>query len=240
MQGTRGFMGWWRDFLAEISTTPSAQCALSVVAREARDLDFGFYAYAVKQATPFTQPKFEIRGNYPAVWLDRYHAKSYGASDPTIALGVSASNFVVWSKDVKEKHPMLFSEAEEWGLKFGATLTAVGAGNTLRILSFARRDEDIHDSQIAELELRMNCVLDALTRRLNVLESSGGRTPISLSFREAEILKWTADGKSTDEVAAILSISINTVNFHIKNIQKKFGARNKLSAAAQAAALRLI
>lgn len=240
MQRTKSFMGWWGDFLAEISTTPSAQCALSVVAREARDLDFGFYAYAVRQGTPFTQPKIEIRGNFPALWLDRYHAKSYGTSDPTIALGVSAPKFIVWSKDVKEKHPMLFSEAEEWGLKFGATLTAVGAGNALRILSFARRDGDIHDAQIAELELRMSCVLDALTRRLDALDISEGRVPISLSSRETEILKWTADGKSTDEVAAILSISINTVNFHIKNIQKKFGARNKLSAAAQAAALRLI
>ena len=240
MQGTKGFVSWWRDFLAEISTTPNAQCALNMVEGEARELDFDFYSYAVKQGTPFTQPKMEIRGNYPAAWLDRYQSKNYGATDPTIAIGVSASTFVVWSQDVKEKHPMLFREAEEWGLKFGATLTIIGLGNTTRMLSFARKDEDIHDAHIAELELRMNCVLAALTRRLNTLESSGERAPISLSFRETEILKWTADGKSTDEVAIILSISINTVNFHIKNIQKKFGACNKLSAAAQAAAWRLI
>lgn len=240
MQETYSFMKWWRDLLAEISTTSSTQCVLSVVAREARDLDFDFYTFAVKQGTPFTQPKTEVRGNFPAAWLDRYHAKNYSADDPTIALGSSASKFVVWSRDVKEKNPTLFSEAAEWGLKFGVTLTAVGAGNALRILSFARREEDIQDAQIAELELRMSCVLDALTRRLNALESAGGRAPISLSSRETEILKWTADGKSTDEVAAILEISINTVNFHIKNIQKKFSARNKLSAAAQAAALRLI
>ncbi len=38
----------------------------------------------------------------------------------------------------------------------------------------------------------------------------------------------------------ILSISESTVNFHHKNIQKKFDAPNKTLAAAYAAALGLI
>lgn len=63
---------------------------------------------------------------------------------------------------------------------------------------------------------------------------------ITLSHREREILQWTADGKSSGEIALILEISINTVNFHLKAIQKKFKASNKTLAAAHAAALGLI
>ncbi|EOX9901251.1 LuxR C-terminal-related transcriptional regulator, partial [Pseudomonas aeruginosa] len=58
--------------------------------------------------------------------------------------------------------------------------------------------------------------------------------PVCLSHREREILQWTADGKSSGEIAIILSISESTVNFHHKNIQKKFDAPNKTLAAAYA------
>ncbi len=44
---------------------------------------------------------------------------------------------------------------------------------------------------------------------------------MNFSKREKEILKWTAEGKTSAEIAMILSISENTVNFHQKNMQKK-------------------
>ena len=43
---------------------------------------------------------------------------------------------------------------------------------------------------------------------------------MNFSKREKEILKWTAEGKTSAEIAIILSISENTVNFHQKNMQK--------------------
>ena len=60
------------------------------------------------------------------------------------------------------------------------------------------------------------------------------------SKREKEILKWTAEGKTSAEIAMILSISENTVNFHQKNMQKKFNAPNKTQIACYAAATGLI
>ncbi len=50
---------------------------------------------------------------------------------------------------------------------------------------------------------------------------------MNFSKREKEILKWTAEGKTSAEIAMILSISENTVNFHQKNMQKKINAPNK-------------
>jgi LuxR family transcriptional regulator len=59
---------------------------------------------------------------------------------------------------------------------------------------------------------------------------------MKFSKREREILKWTAEGKTSAEIAIILSISENTVNFHQKNMQKKFNAPNKTQIACYAAA----
>jgi LuxR family transcriptional regulator len=46
--------------------------------------------------------------------------------------------------------------------------------------------------------------------------------------------------KTSAEIAIILSISENTVNFHQKNMQKKFNAPNKTQIACYAAATGLI
>ncbi len=55
-----------------------------------------------------------------------------------------------------------------------------------------------------------------------------------LTDREVEVLIWTAHGKTSKETSQILEISINTVNFHIKNIMMKLGAVNRASAVAMA------
>ncbi len=62
---------------------------------------------------------------------------------------------------------------------------------------------------------------------------------MNFSKREKEILKWTAEGKTSAEIAMILSISENTVNFHQKTC-RKINAPNKTQVACYAAATGLI
>lgn len=61
-----------------------------------------------------------------------------------------------------------------------------------------------------------------------------------LSDRERACLSWTALGKSSWEIGRILSISENTVIFHIKNAMKKLGTNNRTLAAVKAMQLGLI
>lgn len=63
---------------------------------------------------------------------------------------------------------------------------------------------------------------------------------VELTRRQVEILRWTADGKTVPEIAAILGISERTVKFHITNIQDKLRATNKLQAVVKAIALGLL
>ena len=55
-----------------------------------------------------------------------------------------------------------------------------------------------------------------------------------LTSREVEVLRWTAFGKTSKETSEILNISINTVNFHIKNTMSKLGTVNRASTVASA------
>jgi DNA-binding CsgD family transcriptional regulator len=55
-----------------------------------------------------------------------------------------------------------------------------------------------------------------------------------LTEREAEVLVWTARGKSNREMSEILSISPRTVNKHLERIFTKLGVENRAAATSVA------
>jgi LuxR family transcriptional regulator len=63
---------------------------------------------------------------------------------------------------------------------------------------------------------------------------------LKLSDRETEVLRWTADGKSAQEIADILNVTKHTVEFHIKNAVNKLQAVNMTSAVVKALVLGLL
>lgn len=63
---------------------------------------------------------------------------------------------------------------------------------------------------------------------------------VDLSERERTVLRWTALGKSSRDIGQILSISENTVNFHVKNAMRKLEASSRTRAVIRAVQLGLI
>jgi DNA-binding NarL/FixJ family response regulator len=55
-----------------------------------------------------------------------------------------------------------------------------------------------------------------------------------LTRREQDVLALVAAGQTNREIGAALSISENTVNFHVRNILARLGVRNRAEAAAYA------
>lgn len=56
-----------------------------------------------------------------------------------------------------------------------------------------------------------------------------------LSARRAEVLLWMAQGKTSEEIAMILGLSVSTVRKHTERIFEKLGVENRAAAAVQAA-----
>lgn len=67
-----------------------------------------------------------------------------------------------------------------------------------------------------------------LLKHMTSIEQTGDH--ILLSDRELEILKLVASGKSNQSIADQLSISENTVKYHLKNILQKLGVSNRTEA----------
>ena len=51
-----------------------------------------------------------------------------------------------------------------------------------------------------------------------------------LSKRQIEVLKLVAEGRTTQEIAADLGVSIHTVRNHVRQIRYRLRARDKLQA----------
>jgi DNA-binding CsgD family transcriptional regulator len=58
---------------------------------------------------------------------------------------------------------------------------------------------------------------------------------LGLTASEADVLYWAAHGKSNQEVALILSKTLNTIKKHVANLIVKMGVDTRLMAALQAA-----
>jgi LuxR family transcriptional regulator len=108
------------------------------------------------------------------------------------------------------------------------------------MLSLARSHDDLSEVEVADNSLKMCWLAHMAHLSLSrlMVASLADEAP-SLTDREVEVLKWTADGKTSGEIADILAVSDNTVNFHIKNAVAKLGTSNKTAAAVRAAMLGL-
>ena len=72
------------------------------------------------------------------------------------------------------------------------------------------------------------CVTEAL---LSHMQTSQGKAQAQLSAREEEVLDLIATGKTNNDIANNLFISVRTVKFHVSSILSKLGVKNRTQAA---------
>ncbi|MEV4581974.1 response regulator transcription factor [Nonomuraea jabiensis] len=80
-----------------------------------------------------------------------------------------------------------------------------------------------------------------LLRHLTATAAPAGRTPAQpLSDRELEVVRAVARGRTNQEIAAELFISLSTVKGHVSGIMTKLGLRNRVEIVAWAWERRLV
>lgn len=73
-----------------------------------------------------------------------------------------------------------------------------------------------------------------LARSVEGMETTLLQQAFGLTPREADVLLWTARGKSNKDMSEILNISARTVNKHLEQVFIKIGVENRASATAAA------
>ncbi|MER8473978.1 LuxR family transcriptional regulator [Mesorhizobium sp. M1328] len=179
----------------------------------------------------------EVMLNYPDEWQERYFEMSYDRIDPIIKTSRKRAGAFRWSEvyndaSTTEDERRVFDEAATFGLRSGISVSLHGPDSNFAIMSFAQpRDREFQNRVVTYLELAAFHFHLRVAKFANV---NGCEEAPDLSPREKECILWTARGKSSWEIGQILGISVNTVNFHIKNVMRKMDTASRTVAAIKA------
>lgn len=233
---------WQGDLLGITDTGHSVEMVFEKIESAAHALGFEYCAYGLRLPTSISNPQTVMLSNYPLTWQERYASQGYLMIDPTVAHGRLSQTPMVWTQNLFAATPGLWDDSQSFGLRFGwaqSSLDAMGVGG---MLSLARSREALSPNELATQEVKMRWLVNIAHLALSRLYVSElvKETQLDLTSREIEVLKWTADGKSSNEIAELLSISENTVNFHIKNSITKLRTANRTAAVVRAAMLGLL
>ncbi|MER8649237.1 LuxR family transcriptional regulator [Mesorhizobium sp. M1121] len=181
--------------------------------------------------------------NYPDRWQARYSEMGYQRIDPIIKTSRKRAGAFRWSEvyndaSTTEDERQVFEEAATFGLRSGISIPLHGPNGSFAIMSFAHPwDREFQNRTIAYLQL---AAFHFHQKAAKFENSSGSDEVPALSSREKECILWTARGKSSWEIGTILGISVNTVNFHVKNVMRKLDAGGRTLAAIKAVKLGII
>ena len=212
------------------------------IAEAARLLGFEYCVHGMRLPLPITKPRTSFFSNYPPAWLQRYQEQNYIEIDPTVSHGMRSSEAVVWNDAFFAGARQMWEEAQAHGIRHGWAQSRRDVEGNYSMLILARSQGEITPHELERLAPRLQWLIH--TAHHTMKEACAGSevvsAPIELSDREIDVLRWTAEGKTSAEIALILDISERTVNFHVNAVVAKLGATNQTSAAVRAAMLGLI
>lgn len=235
-------VNWQEAQLQSLMTAATETDLFDALAKVGRELGFEYCAYGMRMPLPLSNPKMFLLNNYSADWQERYVKQNYLAVDPTVSHGLKSVLPLVWSESVFQSSRPFWEDAHAHGLKVGWAQASYDAKGVAGMLTLARSGEPLTKTELSENFFKMSWLVqvahEGMTRLL-----AAKRAPedgICLTSREVEVLRWTADGKTSSEVGEIMNISERTVNFHVNNSLEKLGAANKTAGVIKAAMLRLL
>ncbi len=126
--------------------------------------------------------------------------------------------------------------AESYGLCASTALLMHSTTSDPYLMVFSGTRAPLTRPELTELHFAALQLFECLEKTFVAATASREK----LSSREVECLRWAAAGKSSDEIAIILGISVYTVSSYFKSATRKLQAVNRMQAIAIALRHRLI
>jgi DNA-binding CsgD family transcriptional regulator len=197
-------------------------------------LDDLILRYAPVATTPF-QTGFQRRHDERRYILDdlilRYVPDVPVATTPFLLTDMVSKRFFT------PVHRQIANEATDFGLVSYGTVPIHGPGAAKAQLTVAHDiDDEEFASQFRIERFELQLISSYVHKQVLRICPHNLRAPpiIRLSPRETEVLTWSANGKTVEEIAIILSISSTTCADYVKSACHKLRASNKAQAVAVA------
>lgn len=104
------------------------------------------------------------------------------------------------------------------------------------IVMFMGSGEELDETAISYLDLISKFAFGFMANLSKRIDESRN----ILTKRECEIITWAADGKTSGEIATILSVSDHTINTHLHSAMRKMDCVNRTQLVATALRLNII
>jgi LuxR family transcriptional regulator, quorum-sensing system regulator SolR len=230
----------------------SQEEVFACVERAGQELGFDKAMYASKQYISLTQPKLQMLSNYPQAWVEHYKQQSYAQRDPVVIQTLKAQSVVIWSEKLYESQKQMWQEARAHGLCVGWGFAVQQQPDAVGLVALAREFGEISASEQQYKEPQLRWLTYCAEQRMAQLrqarqlaqqsraDSFAWAKPTEktsgnpLSERECEILRWTADGKTAEDIGLIINVATRTVNFHLNHVMTVLMVPNKTAAVARA------
>ena len=225
------------DTLALPLDATGARRALRDFAEEA---GFSFFAYLYLKG-----PETFVVSNYPREWQALYVDKNYLRVDPVITNAKHGPSLFTWTGEEARRLgrravSQFFLDAARFGICSGLSVSVPVGFRDRMVFTLAGAEPQV------QLEGKLDPVTAAVavafvhSRLAGVRSDASLASEIKLSPREAECLRWFAEGVSMPDIAVMLSLSERTVRSYIDVATRKVGAANNRQAGTIAARMGLI
>jgi LuxR family transcriptional regulator, quorum-sensing system regulator CinR len=222
-----------------VQSAPSVYDALCIL-EVAYGIDFSTYHLTLTVADVVDTPY--VRTTYRDAWVARYLLRGYAKVDPILREGLIRQLPFDWREvEVPSAAHDFLHDAQEHGVGANGYSIPIVDKKRRALFSLNSRKPANEWSKIVQAYREEWLDLAFLIHRKAVFDLHGEHDPIpQLGRREKECLHWAALGKTNDEIAEILGLSMHTTQRYLMSARHKLGAASTTSATALAIQLRLI
>ena len=182
-------------------------------------------------------------------YVDAYMEEELYLHSPTYEWATKNRGFVSWPEAIRQYGKMPTPQQMrimQLNAKVGAVAGYVGSlvgvvpgmNGVIGVSPRAGLNQLQTDALWARVGKDIETLCNLMHLRVSSLPQTGQRRP--LTTRQREALEWYSLGKTTQDIATIMDLSIGTVEKHLKMARDALDASNTAHAVRKAAALNLL
>lgn len=228
---------------SEISAADSRRQIADALVRITQE--FGFRYFMLVKVPPAEEVRLEraiLETNLPPDYIREFDRRGLMRQCPVSPILSEFALPLCWTLDERFQSnditfpPDLLDLQRQYGMTTSVAMalhSVDGSGFRMRLDGSRPRLTQVELNEVGMILLHAFSVFDRIRR---AEPKSAG----PLTTRELEVVRWTAQGKTSAEIGKILSLSDHTINAYMNNAIKKLDCVNRTQLVAKALRLRLI
>jgi LuxR family transcriptional regulator, quorum-sensing system regulator BjaR1 len=221
--------------ISEIDAASSSEPALEIFQRVVQR--YGLHSFAIARLPAPSDREWHraiLHNGWTSEWFARYESEGHFPNDPCAARSRLTAEPFLWHQlpigSLTPRGRLVMDEAAEFGMKDGICVPIHVPLAGPAVVTAGGDYVEVAPGAMPLIETL--CV--HLFRKVSVECKSDNDEGLPLTPRERELLQWSAQGKTTEDISCILGITANTIESHQRNIRNKLDAVNVLHAVVKA------